>query len=122
MVTSPTDICNLALGHLGEARITSLEEDSVAARACALHYVNVRDEVLRSHRWNFAQDRKVLAALQDPPEFGWSRQYQLPLNCLRVLEVNGSEAGDVLGSEYIVEGRRILTNSSERSNVESKGS
>jgi hypothetical protein len=113
MLTSPTDICNLALGHLGEARITSLDEDSVSARACVLHYNSVRDEVLRSHRWNFAQDRKVLSALEELPAFGWARQYSLPVDCLRVLEVNGSEAGDVLSSEYIVEGRRILTNAEE---------
>lgn len=113
MVTSPTDICNLALGHLGEARITSLDEDSVSARACALHYDSVRDEVLRSHRWNFAQTRKVLAALEGGPPFGWALQYELPVDCLRVLEVNGSEAGDVLSSEYIIEGRQILTNAEE---------
>lgn len=113
MVTSPTDICNLALGHLGEARITSLDEDSVSARACTLHYNSVRDEVLRSHRWNFAQDRQVLSALEELPPFGWARQYELPADCLRVLEVNGSEAGDVISSEYIIEGRRILTNAEE---------
>lgn len=113
MVTSPTDICNLALGHLGEARITSLDEDSVSARACVLHYESVRDEVLRSHRWNFAQDRKVLTALEELPPFGWSRQYELPAECLRVLEVNGSEAGDLVSSEYLVEGRKILTNAEE---------
>lgn len=113
MATSSTEICNIALGHLGEARITSVNEDTVASRACALHYETTRDEVLRSHRWNFAQARAVLSAIAETPAFGWSYQYQLPADCLRVLEVNGSEAGDVISSEFIVEGRRILTNADE---------
>jgi hypothetical protein len=110
MISSATDICNVALGHLGEARITSLEEDSVAARACALHYRMTRDQVLRSHRWNFAQARAVLSRLDDAPAFGWSYQYELPANCLRVLEVNDSEAGDVITDAYLIEGRALLTN------------
>jgi hypothetical protein len=111
--TSETDICNLALGHLGEARITSLEEDGAAARACALHYDNVREQVLRSHRWNFAQSRKVLSRVADRPVFGWKYQYEIPADCLRVAEFNDSEAGDVLTAPYIIEGRRLLTNETE---------
>lgn len=110
MPSSETEICNLALGHLGEGRIESLQEESVAARACALHYVNVRDQVLRSHRWNFAQGRLTLPRLEDAPAFGWSYQYELPADCLRVLEFNGTEEGDVISEEYIIEGRRLLTN------------
>lgn len=110
MNRSDTDICNLALGHLGEGRITSLDEDSAAARACALHYEQTRDQVLRSHRWNFAQRRAVLSRLSDAPAFGWSFQYELPADCLRVLEINDSEFGDVISDAYVVEGRALLTN------------
>lgn len=113
MPSSDTEICNLALAHLGEARITSREENSAAGRACDLHYLAVRDEVLRAHRWNFAQARVKLSALTAPPAFGWSYQYELPPDCLRVLEVNGSEYGDALSDEYIVEGRRLLTDAAE---------
>ena len=113
MISSPVDICNIALGHLGESRIASLEDESPAARACTLHYISARDAVLRSHRWNFAQARAILSRLDDAPVFGWSYQYELPADCVRVLEVNGSEGGDVITDEYIVEGRRVLTNASE---------
>lgn len=109
MARSDTDICNLALGHLGEARVSSLNEDTVAARACALHYEQQRDQVLRSHRWNFAQRRVTLSQLSTAPAFGWSYQYELPADCLRVLEVNGSEFGDVISDEYVIEGRILLT-------------
>jgi hypothetical protein len=109
MANSEADICNLALAHLGEAPIVSLQDDSVAGRACFLHYAATRDAVLRSHRWNFAQARVVLSRLSAAPSFGWAYQFPLPADCLRVLEFNGSEAGDVVSDEYIIEGRNILT-------------
>ena len=109
MASSPTDICNLALGHLGEAPIASMDDDSVAARACARHYPGTRDQLLRSHRWNFAQARATLTRLNEAPAFGWSYQYALPSDCLRVLEVNDSEVGDVETDTFIVEGRFLLT-------------
>lgn len=113
MASSATEICNLALGHLGERRINSLDEDEVSARACALHYASTRDELLRSHRWNFAQTRVALSRLEEDPAFGWSYQFQLPADCLRVLEVNDSEIGDVISDEFIIEGRNILTDADE---------
>ncbi len=109
MPSSDTDIANIALGHLGEAPIASLDEDTVAARACLLHYAATRDQVLRSHRWNFAQTRVALSALADAPAFGWSYQYALPSDCLRVLECNDTELGDVISEDYVIEGRAILT-------------
>jgi hypothetical protein len=111
MATSDTDICNLALGHLGEAAITSLDEDSAAGRACKLHYSITRDAVLRSHRWNFAQSRVTLSQLADAPAFGWSYQYELPADFVRALEYNDTEIGDMVSEEFVIEGRRILTDS-----------
>lgn len=112
MASSILDICNLALAHLGEGAITALEDDTVAARACALHFPTVRDALLRARRWNFAQTRAVLSLLADAPAFGWDYQYSLPADCLRVLEVNDSEFGDVVSEEFIIEGRAILTDAS----------
>lgn len=110
MPSSETAICNLALAHLGEARIESLDEDNLASRACALHYGPTRDMVLRSHRWNFAQARVTLSESADAPAFGPAHQYPLPSDCLRVLECNETEDGDVISNEYPVEGRCIVTN------------
>ena len=112
MAASSTDICNLALGHLGEAPIVNLGDDDVAARACSLHYADTLDEILRSHRWNFAIKRDTLSSLTPAPAFGWTYRYQLPEECLRVVEFNGSDAGDWLSSTYVIEGRELLTNAS----------
>lgn len=107
MVASDTSICNLALGYLGAARILSLDEASPEAKACALHYTQTRDEVLRSHRWNFAIARGGFSRLSEPPAFGWAFQYQLPVECLRVLQVNGY-AEDEAPDNWEIEGGRLL--------------
>lgn len=109
MASSETEIGNLALAHLGEAAVESFDEDNAASRALALHYAPTRDEVLRSHRWNFAIKRAALSALADAPPFRWAKQFALPTDCLRICEINDTEIGDVISEEYVVEGRRILT-------------
>jgi hypothetical protein len=61
MPITPVEICNLALAHLGEAPITALEDDTNSGRACTRIYALARQELLRSHRWNFACKRVTLA-------------------------------------------------------------
>ena len=60
---SATDICNRALSRVGEARITSLTDDSKQARACSSAYAHIRDEVFRAHPWNSVITRAKLAKL-----------------------------------------------------------
>jgi hypothetical protein len=49
MTTSVVSICNTALDLLGSDSITSLADDSKAARFCARNYERVRDAVLRAY-------------------------------------------------------------------------
>lgn len=109
MAASETTICNLALGKLGARRIIALDEESVEARACLLHYAETRDEVLRHHPWNFAMKREVLTQLATPPKFGWMFAYELPTDCLRVFEMNGAHWGG-RKRPWEVEGRALLIN------------
>lgn len=106
------DICNLALAHLGEASITALNDGTERANACTLHYPNTRDEVLRSHRWNFALFRDTLAE-NTAPAFGWTKSYVLPEDCLRILEFNETDAGEVIGQEFAIEGGTLVTDADE---------
>lgn len=111
-ITSETAICNIALGRLGSQRILDISENSVEGRACALHYPIIRDELLRAHAWNFAIERATLTALAEGPAFGWSKQYQLPGDCLRVLQLNGWEETHE-PRMFDIEGRFLLTDESE---------
>jgi hypothetical protein len=111
MTTSVVSICNTALDLLGSDSITSLADDSKAARFCARNYERVRDAVLRAYPWNCAMARASLAALAQTPAWGYARQYQLPEGpdpayCLRALAINGEVD---FGLTYKIEGRRILT-------------
>lgn len=103
------DICNLALAHLGEDSITSLSDGTPRAIACNLHYAVTRDEVLRSHRWNFAIAR-IATVDYDEPEFEWTAKFELPTDCLRVLEFNGNESTET-DREFVIEGRWLFSNS-----------
>ncbi len=108
MSTTETNICNRALGRLGQERILSLDDTGAGARACQLHFEGTRDEVLRSHRWNFATKRTALSRLAEAPAFGWLYQYTLPADFIRALEVNGTEDGK--GRPWVVEGGNLMTN------------
>src|SRR5258706_8457195 len=65
-VSSDTVIANLALSAIGtRSTIISMSENSAEAQTIALHYTNVRDELLRDAHWNFARKQVNLALLND---------------------------------------------------------
>ena len=105
-MASVVDICNGALNQLGASTILSLTEDSKNARLCNARYTQVRDSVFRSHPWNCLQKRVQLAADTATPAWGFTKQYTLPADCLRLLTILDYD------SDYKVEGRKILTDNS----------
>lgn len=105
-MASVVEICNGALHFLGDEAITSLEDNTNRAILCKAFYPFVRDYVLRSHPWRCAMVRYHCALLVAVPLFGFSCQYQLPSDCLRVV---GIEDEDV---SWSVEGTKLLTDSS----------
>ena len=105
-MASVVDICNGALNQLGASTILTLTEDSKNARLCNARYTQVRDAVFRSHPWNCLQKRVQLAADTDTPAWGFTKQYTLPADCLRVLTILDYDA------DYKIEGRKILTDNS----------
>lgn len=100
-------ICNIALRLLGQDRISSLDENVEAARILNDIYDYVLKNTLRSHPWNFAIKRGSLAQLSATPEYGYSYQYQLPTDCLKVIEMSEDDA------EWVIEGRKLLTDEDE---------
>ena len=102
------NICNSALAKIGQPAITTFTEGSDAANWCSTLYEPLRDDLLRAHAWNFAVKRVKLARLVAEPVFGFDYQYQLPANCLRVLDVFGDDAGDSR-PVYRLEERMLLS-------------
>jgi hypothetical protein len=116
---STVDIANYALNNLGASNISSLDENSKAARVVNQRYDAVRDAVFRAHPWNCLIERAQLAQDTDTPAFGYAYQYALPTNpyCLRVLEFsNGTLSypqdnitNNSGGPVFVIEGRKLLT-------------
>lgn len=92
---SKITICNLALAQLGQAPISSLEQEDEKARRLNLFYEPVRDEVLRTHNWAFAGVSEPLALLAKEADGEGSLTYKYPAEALfirRVFEPQASQS------------------------------
>jgi hypothetical protein len=87
MAASQTEIANLTLTKLGQDRIVSIDDDVEAARVLRSLWDMTRDAVLADHPWRFAMVRTALPALADAPAYEWARQFALPEDCLRLVQV-----------------------------------
>lgn len=80
-------ICNSALMRCGAEPILTLTDESKRAKAVVAQYEITLKELLIDSPWNFAITRIQLEALSEIPLFGHAVQYELPSDCLRVLEL-----------------------------------
>lgn len=85
---SEAGICNMALAHLGQsASITSLDDATPDAQACARFYALCRDAVLRDFPWPFATTTALLGLVAVQPSPVWLYSYRYPADCLRALQI-----------------------------------
>lgn len=115
-MASQTEIANRALSKIGASRILDLSDDTKEARAVTAAWNVLRDAELRIRSWNFAMQRTTLPAMEDDPAWGYALQYQLPSDCLRIVQVNDVYWAQGLvnyrnsdTSMYKLEGNKILT-------------
>lgn len=90
MSISDVDIANRALSKLGEPRVlsfTAIGDTNAAQRALASMYDMVRDAELCRHPWAFAVCRAQIDKLTSAPAWGYSYEYQLPNDHLRLLDI-----------------------------------
>ena len=112
-----TSFLNDALAQIGQPRITAIDDGSVSANHCQTLWPPLRQAMLRSHHWNFAEARIELAQNVTAPTFEWAYAYDLPADLLKVKEVNGGEpvpySTDTwwpVSTGYKIEGRQLLSN------------
>lgn len=105
MASDWTEIANQALVMIGAETIADLDEGSPDADDVKAVIFPIRDQVLRLHPWNCAEEIEQLAANPTQAAFGFSNSYQLPTDpyCLRALKIEGTEA-------FAVRGRKLFTN------------
>lgn len=118
-MASVVQIANLALTKLGAARITDMADNTRNARVMNAIYEAKRDAELAAHPWTFAIKRAQIPALSTAPAFQWARQYPLPTDYLRLVQIGedftfyDSDSGPL----FQVEGNAILTDAVSPLNV-----
>jgi len=65
--TRIVSICNMALAHIGEASITSLDDGTTPANLCKQLWAEARDTLLQARQWGFALRRVELSEVMKPP-------------------------------------------------------
>lgn len=115
-MASQVEIANRALTKLGAARIISFGDDNKQSRAISSMFDHVYMSEMRTHVWSFTIKRTSLAALTTTPSWGYSYEYQLPADYLRLLQVDEIFTGVFLDDyvntdtkEYAIEQGKILT-------------
>ena len=96
-MASEVDICNLALGYLGDSgSVTSISppDGSMQAGQCARFYPMARNTLLEMRHWGFASRRAALSLLSVTPPSSWSYAYALPSDMLSAIAVVDPTATD----------------------------
>lgn len=84
------DIINSALISLGASPVQNTDESAAGQAAEAFWRVSLV-ATLRTHPWNFAIRRRVLAPLADAPAFGYSRAFMLPSDWIRTISTDADD-------------------------------
>jgi hypothetical protein len=96
-MASEVEICNLALSHIGEDRVSAISPNAATrqARECFTHYAACRDEVLSVLNWPFARTNPVILSELSATDERWDYVYLLPADCLVPREIyNPAKAHD----------------------------
>lgn len=104
MAASSTVIGNLAISHLGQAKlIGSLDERSEEARALKLFYTEDLKQVLEALDWPFARKYAELGLVEEEPNDEWGYSYRYPSDCLIVRKILSGIRMDSVDTEIPME-------------------
>lgn len=95
-MASAVDICNLALGYLGDAAtVSSIDppEGSAQATHCARFYPIALAAMLEMHPWSFSTVRTALTQITNPSDT-WAYAYAAPSDVINMLAVLPPDALD----------------------------
>jgi len=104
-MASPVDVCNEALGLIGEQRIGSLDDDNTRARHCKTFYQPTLKRALRFANWAFAREQAELAQIAEAPLFNFTFSYRLPDDYIMIRSYMGdltnTTGTDSEGNQYV---------------------
>lgn len=107
-----TEIANLALRKIGQARIVDFNATSNEAELIRDSWTNARQTSLRAAPWNFALKQAQLTASSTTPLFHWRFSYPLPADYMRLVSNNGILAGTKLPCWEVASGA-VFSNESK---------
>lgn len=85
-MASSIEICNLALGFLGQNPILNLlDPQNSQEQLCAQYYDPARRAVLEEVEWTFAVKRVIIEGDTLAPEWGYQNRHILPGDLLRIV-------------------------------------
>ena len=91
-MSSYVAVANRAAIAVGtSARLTAPGDNTVLGRAVAAVWDIERKAALRAASWNCSTERAKLPRLAEKPVHGYSAQFEIPTDCLKLQEVCGSE-------------------------------
>jgi hypothetical protein len=102
------DICNRALIRLAAPTIASIDDNTKSAKLCKKLYDSIVEEVHGEGPWSNAVKRVSLAKLTSTPAFGFTTEYQLPNDLVKVITINDTEPGD---QTFKIENDKLLIDS-----------
>lgn len=93
---SVTDICNMALSHLGiGTEVGDVETDRTeAAKAFNRFYQPTRDEMLEEFAYPWAMVTVSLGLVEADPTDEWAYSYRYPSNCLKLKRIQSGVRND----------------------------
>lgn len=117
MALSRTQVINRALQLIAADTISDPDEDSASARAAKIEYDAIVKAELSAYPWYFAKAQTGLPADLDAPLFKFAYSYTLPVDFLRLVELEERWVFDVVRPvvstyplpPYEMQGRAILT-------------
>jgi hypothetical protein len=85
-MASNTEICNMALSHLGIGKtLSAVETDrGEEASTCRVFFETARDATLRDFAWPFATKIAALGLVESDPNDEWAYSYRFPTDCLKL--------------------------------------
>jgi hypothetical protein len=97
----------MALTMLSADRIQEMPGTTEQGRKIYAIFDETRDSMIEENNWNFALKERQLALLAETPVMDdWSKIYQLPSDCIRVLRLEGDYP-------FAIYGNRMYTNSED---------
>lgn len=112
-MAAPVDICNMALGWLGQSLLQQLDANAPSSseeELCARLYPEAVRSTLEARAWTFAVQRLSLGPAQATGLDEFPSKYALPATVVRVLSCDAGYGENEL--EWRREGAYVLTDSS----------